>query len=116
MSNKREEFYSGLRDLPEFMGLELSPFTKNAIDSAPLHVAAIRSDDEIVYMLLKDGADPNARGEHGYTPLHEAIEQDHFNTARSLIDGGASIEIANEDWVSPRQLLADRGWSSLIKS
>ena len=38
----------------------------------PLHYAAENGDAEIVKILLKYGADVNAKNEHGFTPLDVA--------------------------------------------
>lgn len=39
--------------------------------------------------LVRRGADINARGEEGYTPLHEAVELDHWLAALRLLEMGA---------------------------
>ena len=46
------------------------------------------------------GADPNALGEYGYTALHNAIGQGHFEFAKLLLAHGASKELKNDDGLS----------------
>lgn len=42
-------------------------------DRTPLHEAAIAGDEETLQLLLRTGADRNAKDtQHGNTPLHEA--------------------------------------------
>ena len=47
---------------------------KNDRDFTPLHIASRASRKENVILLLEYGADPNARGRNGTTPLHRAIK------------------------------------------
>ena len=44
----------------------------------PLHEAANYGYDEIVMVLLKNGANVNARGMDGDTPLHDAAVNGHL--------------------------------------
>jgi len=54
--------------------------------------------------LLGSGADINAKGEHGYSPLHDAVEQGHIDVVKLLVDRGASIAIKNTDGDTPTEL------------
>ena len=55
-------------------------------------------------MLLEAGADPNAVGERGCTPLHAALERQHLQVARMLIAAGSSLDAENSDGVVARDL------------
>jgi ankyrin repeat protein len=44
-----------------------------------------------VKRLLDGGADVNARGEDGYTPLHGATCWGHLDVVKFLVDRGADI-------------------------
>ncbi len=60
-------------ELPEFEGIDLqSVSTRGLFGSQPLHIACVRKSMEEVTALVLGGADVNARGEHGNTPLHES--------------------------------------------
>ncbi len=54
-----------------------------------LHLAARRGHNQIADLLLKYGADVNAKGPEGQTPLFYAIDQ--YETARLLISRGAKL-------------------------
>lgn len=64
-----------------------------------LYVAAMRGDSKLVQGLLSRGGDPNSRmpkssGRHRrwpYTPLQAAVWQGHYETAKLLLDNGATI-------------------------
>jgi FOG: Ankyrin repeat len=51
--------------------------------------------------LLDAGAEVDARGEHGYTPLHEAVEQGHSQAVALLLERGASTAVTNDDGQTP---------------
>ncbi len=59
-----------------------------------LHKACVRDDGyqrEVVELLVSKGADINALGRYGQTPLIEACYTDCLNTAKMLIDLGADV-------------------------
>jgi ankyrin repeat protein len=55
----------------------------------PLHLAVRTSHLEIVEFLIDKGADINARGPYGITPLRRALESDQQMIANSLLEKGA---------------------------
>ena len=64
-----------------------------------------------VHLLIKDGANPNAKDEHGYTVLMRAAEKGHAEIARKLLSAGANPN------VTPKHdknilYLANEGWSN----
>lgn len=74
------------------------------MDETALHEAASRGDVAAVRQLLDAGADPNAVGERGCTPLHRALERQRLQVARMLIAAGASLDARNGDGVSCREI------------
>ena len=51
----------------------------------PLHEAANHGHEEVVKYLLKHGADINAPGMEGDTPLHDAVGNDHFSVSTIML-------------------------------
>ncbi|MBU0728738.1 MAG: ankyrin repeat domain-containing protein [Proteobacteria bacterium] len=62
----------------------------------PLHLAVQQGPDEIVQILIAQGADPDAVTESGWTALHTAALMGNLETAQVLIDHGATLNIAND--------------------
>jgi len=62
-------------------------------DDTCLHIAAHRGDVRAVQLLLKAGANVNAIGDMGYTPLHYAASRE---VALALVSAGANPNIADE--------------------
>ncbi|MCF7944961.1 MAG: ankyrin repeat domain-containing protein [Spirochaetia bacterium] len=60
----------------------------------PLHRAALKGSFEMVYLLIKYGADPNVRDKAGNLPIHLTIPGD-FSLAYELTDRGKLIYAAD---------------------
>ncbi len=68
----------------------------------PLHKAATwPTGIEKVRELLAAGADPNAKGERGNTPLHSALSRGRTDSTRALLEAGASVDATNDSGQTP---------------
>jgi ankyrin repeat protein len=70
-----------------------TPLRTQEQKNADLFKAIGRKDFEEVKALLKEGADINAEGSSGNTPLHGALILNNYETAKFLLDNGADPEI-----------------------
>jgi ankyrin repeat protein len=75
--------------------------TRNELNNQPLHKACWAKYPDVVRLLLRYGADVNARGDLGETPLHYAVRDgcpgpEAHEIARLLVDAGADIEAKDE--------------------
>ena len=85
---------------------DIDPLGVNSINmfgNTPLHLVCTWLDASAVIYFIEQGADVNATGEDGLTPLHWAVEKDDADTVQILVVNGAlNIE---DDWaVTPLQL------------
>ncbi|XP_050779011.1 ankyrin repeat domain-containing protein 27 isoform X3 [Gopherus flavomarginatus] len=55
----------------------------------PLHVAALYGHPELVYLLLKHGANISAKNMNHAVPLHLACQKGHFQVVKCLVDCNA---------------------------
>jgi len=91
--------------LVDFQGIKPTRVNERSIlGDTLLHFAARWGDEKAGKILLDAGVDQNVAGEHGYTPLHNAVEQKHFLFAKLLLARGASKEVKNNDGLTPVDL------------
>jgi hypothetical protein len=69
-----------------------------------LSEAVRKGDAAKVRELLKRGANPNAKNEHGWTPLHRATYWGHADVARLLLEHGADANAENKNSFIPTPL------------
>ncbi|MBK8257638.1 MAG: ankyrin repeat domain-containing protein [Polyangiaceae bacterium] len=73
-------------------------------ESTPLLMAVFRNQGEAVRMLLAAGADPNVRGDEGYSPLRFCAQEGFVEMARLLLLCGATKTI--NEWGGERAMTA----------
>lgn len=104
---KVEEVLLLYKDLPEYSGIELDGVKKMSLfGDYPINVAATRGSVREMSALFNAGADLNASGEHGYTPLHNAVEQGNVDAVKWLLENGADKGLCNSSGETPADLAA----------
>lgn len=79
----------------------------------PLHQAVTSGSDEMVALLLRRGADPNATDDTGMTPLHVAASWTTTARAGLLVEAGAEVDARDSIGNTPLHEAALNGRGSM---
>jgi ankyrin repeat protein len=83
------------------------------LHQTPLHPAAYAGLTAIVGLLVKAGADIDARDLKGSTPLREAAYKGRTEVASLLLDAGADVNAQDREQRTPLHWAAERGRTEL---
>jgi hypothetical protein len=76
-------------------------------NSRPLHVASRRGPADVVELLLRKGAQPNAHNDRCWTPLHIASQEGAVNFVQCLLAQGADVNVEDGDRRTPLHLASN---------
>jgi len=88
---------------------------KNDTKATPLHLAVSAGFGDVVNLLLKSGAETNAKQQNDMTPLHIAATNGHQKMAQLLLDNGADRMAKTTDGKTPADLAKAKGFNDLAK-
>ena len=116
----KQTLEKSLKNLQNDLPLAKSYLKKylNAKDSEgniKLHIASRDGHLEEVDILLKFGADVNAKCSYKWTALHEAVLNGHINIAKLLLQNGADVNAKTCDRYYPLHCAAGKGYSEITK-
>ena len=82
----------------------------------PLHDAVLTANEERVQALLNANVDPDSFDELGLTALHWAVRTNESQIVRTLLNGGAAVNIktSNLDGFTPLHIAAYRGNNTMV--
>lgn len=88
--------------------------SRNSNGNQPLQAAAAGRQVEAVKMLLKVGADVNARSEGGFTAIHIAAANGDEVLARALLGAGAVVDVRAEGGKTPMDIAIDADHGAIV--
>src|SRR5216684_5973448 len=81
---------------PDALPHAISVHTRDSDGDTALHKVALWGDNHAAKVLIDAGADIDAIGYMGLTPLHFAVMQGHELLVETLLDRGARTDIRSE--------------------
>jgi len=81
----------------------------------PLHEAANRGNKAIAELLLKAGADVNAKDRGGWTPLHRAVDNKHLEVTEFLLANHADTNSKDSSGATPLHYAVREGTQDLAE-
>ena len=90
-------------------------FSKDALGSTPLHLAAANSHRDVAELLLARKADVNARANDGTTPLHQAAFDGSREIAAMLLAKNADVNAKDVHNCTPLHAAAAMGYKDVAE-
>lgn len=111
-----EDIFSELATVPDFFEHRIdSVHYRNGYGDTPLHIVSCWGDCEAIKVLIAAGADVGTPGEHGFTPLHCAVEQNHPEAVALLLELGAKLA-RDANGLTPTELACSLGQADVLKA
>jgi ankyrin repeat protein len=92
-------FFSQAAAVEELLsnGADPNAVATNGSKLAVINSAAASRNAELVKMLLREGANPDAQQNGGFTALHAAAQHNNAEMAKALLDAGADASLRTDD-------------------
>jgi ankyrin repeat protein len=84
-------------------------------EGTPLHMACLKGREQVVPLLIKAGADVNARTPAERTPLHQAAISGHKTIVQQLLAAGADPGALTRTGAYGLHVAAMRGFQKIVK-
>jgi ankyrin repeat protein len=78
-------------------GADPNAVASNGTKLAVINSAAASGNADLLKMLLREGANPDAQQEGGFTALHAAAQHNNTEMVRALLEAGADASIPTKD-------------------
>lgn len=80
----------------------------------PLHRAAAGNYAEVIWSLLKYGAEINSQNCYGCTPLHNASYCGHIDCVQTLLENNADFDILNKNGETAKDIAQKNGHKNIV--
>ena|SRR5215510_8625974 len=98
MTPEVQRIFRKLEQTASWYGIQVKAVNqKNDLGDTPLHTVCSWGEVPPVELLIEAGADVNARGDRGCTPVFNAVVGESADVIRALKRFGASLEIKSVD-------------------
>ena len=105
-----------LEGLSEAVALGALINANDRFGHSPMHYAAYKGNPFVVDYLLRNGGDPNARGNHCSTPLHSAAWGRHPQVVELLLEDGAEVDALTDEKETPLMTATLRGQTEIAET
>lgn len=95
-------------------GADVNQAANNAFKVAPIHSACATSNFPMVELLLRHGANVNAKQQAGVTPLHSAAHNGQTHLAKLLIRNGADVQAKTDEGKTPLDMAREMSFSETV--
>jgi len=96
-------------------GADIDAYSQNKFHACPLQSATAANQLEAARVLLAKGANPNCRGDGGYSPLHEAAGSGQLELARLLLQHRADTSAKGDDGKTPWDVAAEQKQGAILE-
>ena len=87
---------------------------RNSDFDTPLHLSCESMSVQIVYYLISNGANANAKNSKSLTPLHIAAQNGHVGIVEMLLNKGAKVNCYDMKKYTPLHYAAERNSKDLV--
>jgi ankyrin repeat protein len=88
---------------------DVNAASRNPMKVAVINAAAASRNLEVVKLVLRAGANPDAQQQAGYTALHEAAVNNNLELANALLTAGAAPSTSTDAGQTAAQLAREKG-------
>jgi len=100
----------------QLVGDNHSPNETDDSGRTGLQIAAVNGNMQIAAILIKVGANLEAKDKLGNTALHLAAERNQVEMAQLLLDVGAAVDAENRNGMTPLMVAASRGYTAIVQA
>ena len=96
-------------------GADVNLPSNNGFNVFPVHSAAAGNYNDIVRMLIDNGANVNVRQQAGATPLHSAAQNGNLDLLILLLERGAETNVRMEGGKLPSDVAREKGFAEIAE-
>src|SRR5450755_2500966 len=94
---------------------DVNAVSRNPMKVAVINAAAASRNLEVVKLVLRAGANPDAQQQAGYTALHEAAANNNVELANALLSAGADPSIPLDAGLTAADMAREKGHTEIAE-